>query len=137
MDKDLRRATAGAVGWNDIKNPRYHSAKEKLTSDLRDSYTGNLVYTIALKARRMRFYNQLEPSDKATYDRLLDTHFIRTAVPMPSANAEKLLALMDAGILTTVKQGYDAPGTAVGKTVISGSPTGPTRAGSRPCGRTA
>ncbi|MGW7577223.1 FAD/NAD(P)-binding protein [Streptomyces sp. NPDC054765] len=113
LDKDLRRATAGAVGWNDVTNPRYPSAKEKLASDLQDSYTGNLVYTIALKARRMRFYSRLEPSDKATYDRLLDTHFIRTAVPMPSANAEKLLALMDAGILTTVKQGYDAPPIAV------------------------
>lgn len=103
------------MGWNDIKNPRYHSAREKLASDLRDSYTGNLVHTIVLKARRMRFYNQLEPSDKAAYDRLLDTHFIRTAVPMPSANAEKLLAVMDAGILTTVRQGYDAPRTAVGE----------------------
>lgn len=115
LDQDLRRATEGAVGWNDIKNPRYHSAREKLASDLRDSYTGNLVHTIVLKARRMRFYNQLEPSDKAAYDRLLDTHFIRTAVPMPSANAEKLLAVMDAGILTTVRQGYDAPRTAVGE----------------------
>lgn len=115
LDKDLRRATGGEVGWNDVKEPRFPSAKEKLARDLRDSYTGNLVYTIALKARRMRFYNQLEPSDKATYDRLLDTHFIRTAVPMPAANAEKLLALMDAGILTTVQQGYDAPHIAVGE----------------------
>ncbi|MEV6566977.1 FAD/NAD(P)-binding protein [Streptomyces kronopolitis] len=113
LDKDLRRATDGAVGWDDIKNPPYPSAKEKLASDLQDSYTGNLVYTLALKARRLRFYHQLAPRDKATYDRLLDTHFIRTAVPMPAANAEKLLALMDAGVLTTVRQGYDAPRIAV------------------------
>lgn len=113
LDKDLRRATDGAVGWNDIKNPPYPSAREKLVSDLQDAYTGNLVHTLALKARRLRFYHQLASHDKTTYDRLLDTHFIRTAVPMPSANAEKLLALMDAGILTTVKQGYDAPRTAV------------------------
>ncbi len=115
LDKDLRRATAGAVGWNDIANPGFPSAKEKLASDLQDSYTGNIVYTIALKARRMRFYKHLDPVDKATYDRLLDTHFIRTAVPMPAANAEKLLALMDAGILTTVKQGYDTPPVAAGE----------------------
>ncbi|MFJ6749132.1 FAD/NAD(P)-binding protein [Streptomyces sp. NPDC091266] len=115
LDKDLERATAGAVRWHDVTHPRYPSAREKLASDLRASYTGNLVYTITLKARRMRFYSRLEPADKATYDRLLDTHFIRTAVPMPSANAEKLLALMDAGILTTVRQGYDAPRTAVGE----------------------
>ncbi|MDF2258956.1 FAD/NAD(P)-binding protein [Streptantibioticus ferralitis] len=114
LDKDLLRATGGAVGWNDVKNPRYRSAGEKLASDLRDSYTGNPVYTVLLKARRMRFYNQLEPGDKSVYDRLLDTHFIRTAVPMPAANAEKLLALMDAGILTTVRQGYDAPRPEVG-----------------------
>ena len=115
VDKDLCRATDGAMGWDDIKSPRYRSAEEKLASDLRESYTGNLVYTIALKARRMRFYNQLDAADKATYDRLLDTHFIRTAVPMPAANAEKLLALMAAGVLTTVRQGYDAPRTAVGE----------------------
>ncbi|MBB5934331.1 FAD/NAD(P)-binding protein [Streptomyces zagrosensis] len=115
LDKDLCRATAGAAGWNDMQNPRYHCAKDKLTSDLQDSYTGNLIHTIALKARRMRFYSRLAPSDKATYDRFLDTHFIRTAVPMPAANAEKLLALMDAGILTTVRQGYDAPRIAVGE----------------------
>ncbi|GHJ40694.1 FAD/NAD(P)-binding protein [Streptomyces sp. TS71-3] len=115
LDKDLRRATAGAVGWHDVEHPRYRSAGEKLRSDLEDSYKGNLVYTIVLKTRRMRFYHQLEPSDKALYDRLLDTHFIRTAVPMPAANAEKILALMDAGILTTVRQGYDAPGIDVGE----------------------
>jgi hypothetical protein len=115
LDMDLRRATRGAVGWNDIKNPPYCSAKEKLASDLQDSYTGNLVYTIFLKARRMRFYSQLEPCDKAIYDRLFDTHFIRTAVPMPAANAEKLLALIEAGVLTTVKQGYNAPEIVVGQ----------------------
>jgi uncharacterized NAD(P)/FAD-binding protein YdhS len=115
LDKELRRATEGAVGWDDVKEPRFPSAREKLASDLRDSYTGNLVYTIVLKARRMRFYSQLEPCDKAVYDRLLDTHFIRTAVPMPAANAEKILALMDAGMLTTVKLGYDSPRTEVGE----------------------
>lgn len=109
LDKELRRATGGTVGWHDVATPRRTCAQDKLADDLRDASTGNLVYTIVLKARRMRFYNRLAPRDKATYDRLLDTHFIRTAVPMPVANAEKLLALMDAGILTTIRQGYDAP----------------------------
>lgn len=109
LDMDLRSATGGALGWDDVQSPRFDSAEEKLAGDLRESYTGNLVYTIVLKARRMRFYSQLAPSEKRIYDRLFDSHFIRTAVPMPAANAEKLLALMDAGVLTTVKQGYGAP----------------------------
>jgi hypothetical protein len=110
LDQDLRRATAGAVGWADVARPPYRSARDKLAADLQDSYAGNLVYTILLKARRLRFYSSLEPRDKEVYDRILDTHFIRTAVPMPAANAEKLLALIDAGVLTTVTLGYDTPG---------------------------
>ncbi|MFS8198902.1 FAD/NAD(P)-binding protein [Streptomyces sp. CWNU-52B] len=109
LDKDLREATDGALGWRDVERPRYSSAREKLESDLHDSRHGNLLYTLVLKARRMGFYRELEPGDKARYDRLFDTHFIRTAVPMPTANAEKLIALMDAGILTTVKHGYTEP----------------------------
>lgn len=113
LDKDLRRATEGALGWHDVENPRYSSAREKLESDLRDSRHGNLVYTLVLKARRMCFYRELAPDDKAVYDRLFDTHFIRTAVPMPTVNAEKLIALMDSGVLSTVKHGYGAPPVSV------------------------
>lgn len=113
LDKDLRRATDGALGWHDVENPRYSSAREKLESDLRDSRHGNLVYTLVLKARRMCFYRELEPGDKAMYDRLFDTHFIRTAVPMPTVNAKKLIALMDSGVLSTVKHGYAAPPVSV------------------------
>ena len=61
----------------------------------------------------MCFYQELEPGDKAVYDRLFDTHFIRTAVPMPTVNAEKLIALMDAGVLSTVKHGYAVPPVSV------------------------
>lgn len=113
LDKDLRRATDGALGWHDVENPRFSSAREKLENDLRDSRRGNPVYTLVLKARRMCFYRELEPGDKAVYDRLFDTHFIRTAVPMPTANAEKLIALMDAGVLSTVKHGYAEPPVSV------------------------
>ena len=109
LDRELRRATDGTVGWADVQSPPHPGAREKLAGDLRDSYTGDLVHAIVLKTRRMRFYSRLAPSEKALYDRLFDTHFIRTAVPMPAANAEKLLALMDAGILTTVALGYDSP----------------------------
>ncbi|MGW2525146.1 FAD/NAD(P)-binding protein [Streptomyces sp. NPDC001617] len=107
LDRELRRATDGALGWSDVESPPYPTAREKLASDLRDSSTGDLVHAIVLKTRRMRFYSRLAPGEKAVYDRLFDTHFIRTAVPMPAANAEKILALMDAGILTTVALGYD------------------------------
>jgi len=113
LDKDLRRATDGALGWRDVENPHFSSAREKLESDLRGSRHGNPVYTLVLRARRMCFYQELEPGDKAVYDRLFDTHFIRTAVPMPTVNAEKLIALMDAGVLSTVKHGYAVPPVGV------------------------
>ncbi|MEU5282259.1 FAD/NAD(P)-binding protein [Streptomyces asoensis] len=113
LDKDLRIATDGTLGWRDVENPRFSSAREKLESDLRSSRHGNPVYTLVLKARRMRFYRELEPGDKAKYDHLFDTHFIRTAVPMPTVNAEKLIALMDAGVLSTMKHGYAVPPVSV------------------------
>lgn len=112
LDRDLRCATGGALGWKDVANPRDGSAAEKLANDLRCSYAGNVVHTVVLRARRLRFYSRLDAADKRVYDRLLDSHVIRTAVPMPAANAEKLLALMDAGVLTTVRLGYDAPPVA-------------------------
>ncbi|MFF9626935.1 FAD/NAD(P)-binding protein [Streptomyces griseosporeus] len=111
LDEELRLATGGAVGWADVTSPPYAGARDKLAADLRASATGDLVHAVVLKARRMRFYHQLAPADKAVYDRLFDTHVIRTAVPMPAANAEKLLALMDAGVLTTVRLGYGTPRT--------------------------
>ncbi|WP_428933672.1 FAD/NAD(P)-binding protein [Streptomyces sp. ACT015] len=113
LDKDLRRATDGALGWHDVEKPRFASAREKLESDLHDARHGNLVYTLVLKARRMCFYRELTSADKALYDRYFDPHFIRTAVPMPTANAEKLLALMDAGVLSTVQHGYADPPVGV------------------------
>lgn len=108
LDRELRRASGGAVGWDAVSRPPYPTARDKLADDLRASATGDLVHAVVLKARRMRFYHQLVPADKAVYDRMFDTHVIRTAVPMPAANAEKLLALMDAGVLTTVRLGYGA-----------------------------
>ncbi|MEU0441214.1 MULTISPECIES: FAD/NAD(P)-binding protein [unclassified Streptomyces] len=113
LDAELRRATDGAAGWEDVARPPYADAREKLAYDLRASATGDLVHAVVLKARRLRFYHRLAPDDKAAYDRLFDTHIIRTAVPMPAANAEKLLALMDAGVLTTVRLGYGTTRTEI------------------------
>ncbi|CAA9216025.1 MAG: hypothetical protein AVDCRST_MAG41-247 [uncultured Corynebacteriales bacterium] len=107
LDADLRYATGGALGWPDVVAPPYGSAREKLEHDLGAS-DRNVVHTIVLKARRLRFYRHLTPSDKIHYDRTLDTHFIRTAVPLPVANGEKLRALLDVGVLSTVRLGYGA-----------------------------
>ncbi len=109
LELELREATGGALGWQDVASPRAPSAGAKLAGDLAEAATGNLIYTVVLKARRLRFYSHLAPRDKERYDRTLDTHFIRTAVPMPAANAEKLLALIAAGVLTPITLGYETP----------------------------
>ncbi|WP_224388959.1 FAD/NAD(P)-binding protein [Pseudonocardia sp. ICBG1293] len=106
LDADLRHATDGQVGWTEVTTPPFDSARDKLVDDLYGE-VGDIVHSVVLRARRLRFYRDLTPEDKIRYDRSVDTHVIRTAVPIPAANGEKLLALLDAGILSTVGLGYE------------------------------
>lgn len=107
IDAELKHATSGEINWSDVSNPKFTSAFEKLNYDKTCSVSNNLIHSILLKVRRMKFYRYLSGTEKQMYDKLLDTHFIRTAVPIPLSNAEKLIALFESGILKSVKMGYD------------------------------
>ncbi|MCG2838086.1 FAD/NAD(P)-binding protein [Photobacterium sp. WH77] len=108
IDCELRDATSGKIGWQDIIEPKFKSAYEKLRFDVMCPHENNLIHTILLKARRMKFYRHLNEFEKEIYDKELDTHFIRIAVPIPQSNAEKLIALFESGKLESVKMGYQA-----------------------------
>lgn len=108
IDAELMHATQGSIHLDDVLNPKFESAYHKLKHDVQLPVVNDLIQTIILRARRLKFYRHLNPDEKQRYDRTLDTHFIRTAVPIPLANAEKLLALMEAGTLETLSLGYHA-----------------------------
>ncbi|MDC8759599.1 FAD/NAD(P)-binding protein [Janthinobacterium fluminis] len=106
VDLELKAASDNVLSFQDLVQPKFDNAKEKLLVDIGGSFLERITYTIILFVRRLRFYQELNSADKQTYDRELDTHFIRTAVPIPLPNAKKLIALINAGVLSTTRLGY-------------------------------
>ena len=106
IDCELRAAGGNDLNLEAIRRPRLNNAYAKLLIDVEGALPERLAYTIMLRARRLRFYEDLRAADKRIYDTDLDTHFIRTAVPIPLPNAKKLIALIEAGVLSTVALGY-------------------------------
>lgn len=104
---DAECRDVGLAGITDLLTPPYTDAHEKLLVDVRGEWPQRLLHTIVLKARRLKFYQYLSAVDKRRYDLTLDTHFIRTAVPLPLQNARKLLCLIEADVLTTLALGYE------------------------------
>ncbi|MBQ4812726.1 FAD/NAD(P)-binding protein [Pseudoalteromonas luteoviolacea] len=107
IDKELKGASNGAIGWHDVAHPPFDSALEKLKYDASLPRDNALIHTVLLRVRRMKFYRYLNADEKQRYDSELDTHFIRTAVPIPLLNAQKLIALFEAGILSSCQLGYE------------------------------
>ncbi|HEX8615482.1 MAG TPA: FAD/NAD(P)-binding protein [Telluria sp.] len=112
IDRELRAASHDDLDLATVFRPRFAGAYQKLTADARGAMLERLAHTVILRARRLRFYQDLSAADKRIYDTELDTHFIRTAVPLPLQNARKLMALIEAGVLSTVALGYDAQAAA-------------------------
>lgn len=106
IDAELAAASDGGLSFDDVAAPPFASAYDKLLTDIRGERSERTVYAIVLRARRLRFYEHLNAADKLRYDSQFDTHFIRTAVPIPLQNAKKLVALIEAGALSTVRLGY-------------------------------
>lgn len=106
VDSELRAASRNYLDLEAIFRPKFDNAYQKLLTDAGGALLERLAYTVILQARRMRFYQDLSAEDKRTYDAKLDTHFIRTAVPIPLQNARKLIALIEAGVLSTIALGY-------------------------------
>jgi uncharacterized NAD(P)/FAD-binding protein YdhS len=106
VDRELRAASHNDLDLEAIFRPKFDNAYQKLLTDAGGGFLERLAYTVILRARRLRFYQDLSAADKRIYDSELDTHFIRTAVPIPLQNARKLIALIEAGVLSTIAVGY-------------------------------
>ncbi|MFV0573967.1 MAG: FAD/NAD(P)-binding protein [Vibrio sp.] len=106
IDLELRKATDHRLNWKDVVTPNFENAYQKLKYDIQCPEDNDLMHTILLKARRMEFYRFLDDTDKERYDRELDSHFIRVAVPIPKQNAAKLIALFECNVLETIRIGY-------------------------------
>jgi uncharacterized NAD(P)/FAD-binding protein YdhS len=113
VEKELRYATAGRYGWSNIALPRFNDAQEKLVYDIRQPEVNAIFQAVILRIRRLRFYRYLNGTDKHRYNTQIDTHFLRTAVPIPLTNALKLLALINAGTITAMRVSADAPPQSV------------------------
>ncbi|GIB59867.1 TPA: hypothetical protein I6189_003414 [Vibrio cholerae] len=106
IDLELLEATSGRLCWQDVVQPKFENAYQKLKHDIECPLDNDFVHTILLKARRMKFYRFLNDSEKEIYDRELDSHFIRVAVPIPKQNAAKLIALFESDVLESIRIGY-------------------------------
>ncbi|UQG57368.1 MULTISPECIES: FAD/NAD(P)-binding protein [unclassified Marinobacter] len=101
IDQEIRTASQGGASLRHVVDPPFQSAREKLNYDADLPILNDVIHSVILKARRLKFYRHLNSKDKRIYDQRFDSHFIRTAVPIPQLNAEKLLALFNAGVLKT------------------------------------
>lgn len=106
VDLELKLLSDNTLTVDDFIHPKFDDAYQKLLVDVQGNLLERIIYSVVLRARRLRFYQDLSPQDKFKYDSELDSHFIRAAVPIPLQNARKLIALIKAGILSTVQLGY-------------------------------
>lgn len=82
------------------------SAREKLKSDFGKAKQGNIVYAVCRQILALQLFSQLSADDKEYFTKNLRTQFLQNVAAMPVINAEKMLALFDAGVLLTVGLGY-------------------------------
>lgn len=112
LDADLRHCYGRAVDWEGAVRPR-GTPQALLERHLREARCGDgpggelrwqtVLHQTFPMAREI--YLQLAPGDRKRFDRELTTPFFLFASPMPPVNAEKLLALMRAGVVRVVRLG--------------------------------
>ncbi|HET8670050.1 MAG TPA: hypothetical protein VFM05_05320, partial [Candidatus Saccharimonadales bacterium] len=82
------------------------TAEEKLREDLDKAKQGNTVYALCRQLLALQLFSQLRPEDKQYFTKNLRTLFLQNVAAMPIINAEKMLALFDAGVLSAMGLGY-------------------------------
>ena len=92
IDCELREATNFRLCWSDVVTPNFESAYHKLKHDIQCPEDNDLMHTILLKARRMKFYRFLNDTEKERYDRELDTILFARS-PYTETNNKRLLYL--------------------------------------------
>jgi len=106
LDRDLERAYGHPFPWEDVTSPQ-GTPKALLQRHIRearygDGPHGDIVWQTVLQQTfpmARAIYLALAPAERMRLDREFNTLFFVHAAPMPMINAEKLLALMNAGMV--------------------------------------
>ena len=114
LDRELAVATGQSMAWGDIVSPR-ETPMEGLENSLREACSpgnrggGTLWQSILREVLPLvrELYLALSVTERRRFDRDYATLFFVHAATQPPINAEKLLALMRAGVLEVVRLGYD------------------------------
>ncbi|MGD2269723.1 MAG: hypothetical protein PVI06_04930, partial [Desulfobacterales bacterium] len=114
LNSELQAAYGHPFEWAEVLNPGRRPADllEKYLKDAKngDGPDGELIWqTVLHQAFPMarKFYLKLTLEDKKRFDKDYTTLFFTHAAMQPAINAEKLLALMKAGIAAVFKLGVD------------------------------
>lgn len=112
LDAELESYYGESVDWREMVFPA-GSPDDLLARHLEeagkgDGPGGELLWQTALHqtfSMAREIYLQLPPEDRRRFDKEFKTPFFLFASPMPPVNAEKLLALMRAGVVRVVRLG--------------------------------
>jgi uncharacterized NAD(P)/FAD-binding protein YdhS len=112
LNSDLEAAYGRPMKWDRILNPTANP-EELLRQYLMDAKNGDgpdgeLIWqTVLHQSFNMarEFYLSLTPQDKERFDKTYTSLFFNHAATQPAINAEKLLALMQAGFVKVFKLG--------------------------------
>jgi len=116
LNRDLQNAYGRPFPWREVTNPQ-GTTKELLETHIHDARhgdgpDGDIVWQTLLQQTfpMVRdIYLALAPAERMRLDGEFNTLFFVHAAPMPIRNAEKLLALMNAGMVTVRKQIGETP----------------------------
>lgn len=112
IERELEEHLRRKVDLAEYTSPSI-SAKDKLQLDIKKAKEGNAVYGIFQQILAYQPFSQLTPEDKELFLKNIRTQFLQNIAAMPLLNAEKITALLDAGVLTAKKLGYDDPTVTV------------------------
>ena len=116
LDRDLKRAYGRPFPWEDLTSPQ-GTPKALLQKHIRearhgDGPHGDVVWQTVLQQTFpmvRAIYLALTPAERMRLERTFNTLFFVHAAPMPMINAEKLMALMNAGKVTVRKLTGETP----------------------------
>jgi len=89
--------------------------EEKLRKDFSKALGGNVLFGLCRQVRSMFLTLQLTPEDRDRFLAEYKTLYIQNLASLPVVNAEKLLALFDAGVLQTIRLGKAPTNIIAGK----------------------
>ena len=114
LDRELTQAYGAAINWQQITAPEEapeQLLRKSIERALRgDGDEGELVWQTVLVQMFpivRELYLALSNEERHRFDREYNTLFFMYAATQPAINAEKLLALMEAGVVEVVRLGTD------------------------------